>query len=92
MRIELKVVLSVTGKTVCKPSSGRKAIGWPSALVVAEGTGAPERKKNRACPTAPGHAGHRGTDPVTCSGLLPVSAGAAAAGREIGILAPPRLP
>src|SRR5213593_3933612 len=74
MRIELKVVLSVTGKTVCKEFNGRKAIGWPRVLVVAEGTGAPERKKRE--PIAPGAigliAGHTLPSFGDVSGLVPV--------------------
>ena len=45
MRIELKVVLSVIGKTVCKRSAVEKRSVGRQRSVVAEGTGAPERKK-----------------------------------------------
>src|SRR5262249_23479209 len=76
MRIELNVVLSVTGNTLCNDSSGRNAMGWPSAFAVAEGTGAPVRKKRP--PITPGKigliAGHKLPSFGDVSGFLPVSA------------------
>ncbi len=45
MRSEKKFERSVTGKTLCKPLSGRKAINCPCEFCVPIGTGAPDNKK-----------------------------------------------
>src|ERR1051325_6323650 len=71
MRIELKVVFSVTGNTVCKFCNGRNAINSPAELVVEAGTGAPDKKKRdpigAPSPTP-------GTGPGFGKVLVPVSA------------------
>src|ERR1043166_6995543 len=71
MRIELKVVFSVTGKTVCRFCNGRNAIKSPAEFVVVAGTGAPDKKKREPIvaprPTP-------GTEPGFGKGFEPVNA------------------
>src|SRR2546430_402231 len=74
MRMELKVVRSVIGNTLCKFRSGRKAMNCPAALVVPTGTVVPDKMKRE--PITPGKigliAGQTLPSLGLVSGLVPV--------------------
>ena len=66
----------MTGNTVCRFCRGLKAMNWPAAFVVAEGTGAP--LKMNLGPIVPGRIGLIAGQPLPSfgdiNGLLPVNA------------------